>query len=171
MEQAIEEKELTPLEKKIAQLRAETEARLNKDIEDLIQSEKAVEAKLTLDKTIEDLISDYQKTYNTTYFVEIPKPAPPKPSKLTLDDKYKLVDNDMVDGKLRYKLSDDGLGIDGLNGEKVTSILKFNDANGNKQTLGASNYYMHLKPETTKEELKELFPNTARKKASTTPKE
>jgi hypothetical protein len=164
MEQVIEEKELTPLEKKIAQLKAETEERLNKDIEELILSEKAIEAKLTLDKTIEDLISDYQKKYNTTYIVEIPKPAPPKPTKLTLADKYKLVDNDMVDGKLRYKLSADGLGIDGVNGEKVTSIIKFNDADGKKQTLGVANYYMHLKPETTKEELKALFPNTVRKK-------
>jgi hypothetical protein len=68
MEQVIEEKELTPLEKKIAQLRAETEEKLNKDIEQLIQSEKAVEAKLTLDKTIKDLISDYEKKIQYNIF-------------------------------------------------------------------------------------------------------
>jgi hypothetical protein len=164
MEQVIEEKELTPLEKKIAQLRAETEERLNKDIEELILSEKVIEARETLDKTIKDLISDYEKKYNTTYFVEIPKPAPTKPSKLTVLEKCKLVDNDKVDGKLRYKLSNDGLGIDGLNGDKVTSILKFNDANGKKQTLGVANYYKHLKPKTTKEELRVLFPSSNRKK-------
>jgi hypothetical protein len=161
MEQVTVEKELTPLEKKIAQLRAETEEKLNKDIEELILSEKVIEARETLDKTIKDLISDYEKKYNTTYLVEIPKP---EPSKLTVLEKCKLVDNDKVDGKLRYKLSNDGLGIDGVNGEKVTSILKFNDAEGRKQTLGVANYYMHLKPETTKEELKKLFPNTVRKK-------
>jgi hypothetical protein len=61
MEQVTVEKELTPLEKKIAQLRAETEEKLNKDIEELILSEKVIEARETLDKTIKDLIADYEQ--------------------------------------------------------------------------------------------------------------
>jgi hypothetical protein len=158
MEQVIEEKELTPLEKKIAKLRAETEERLNKDIEELILSEKAIEAKLTLDKTIKDLISDYEKTYKTTYFVEIPKTTQPKQSKLSLEEKYKLVDAEMIDGNPKYKLSEDGKGIIGANGDKITSIIKFNDGEGNKQTLGVTTYYKYLKPNTTKEEMEMLFP-------------
>lgn len=164
MEQVIEEKELTPLQKKIAQLRAETEARLNKDIEELIISEKAIEARKTLDKTIKDLISDYEKTYKTIYFVEIPKSIQPKQNKLKLEDKYKLVDAEMIDGNPKYKLSEDGKGIAGVNGEKITSIIKFNDAEGKKQTLGVANYFKHLKPDTTKEELRILFPSSNRKK-------
>jgi hypothetical protein len=70
----------------------------------------------------------------------------------------------MENDKPKYTLSEDGKGIIGVNKEKITSIIKFDDAEGKKQTLGVHNYFMYLKPETTKQQLNQLFPNTVRKK-------
>jgi hypothetical protein len=167
-------KPLTQKEIRVAKLIADTEAKLKQDIADIENEEDANEERRLLENKINGLIKDFEVKYKVKYKIDTTTSVDKPTTKLSIEDKYKLLDNDvvgaklvdneLVGGTLRYKLSDDGLGIVGLNGEKVTSILKFNDVNGKKQTLGASNYYKYLKPETTTEELKKLFPNIVRKK-------
>ncbi len=166
----MEAKELTPLEKRIERLKAESKAKLDQDIEKVTKEENAKEARKTLEKKIKDekaslevqhnkYIKDFEKEYGVTYQLGGTITENSGQKKLELLEKCKLVDKEM-----KYKLSEDGTGIIGVNGEKITSIIKFNDAEGKKQTLGVHNYYKHLKPETSKEDLNRLFPNTSRKK-------
>jgi len=157
-------KPLTQAEKRIAKAIADSKAKLKRDIAMIENEEEANEARKELEKKIKGQIRDFEFKYNVKYKIDETKPESTEQKKLSLDEKYELVDKEMIDGKPKYKLSEDGKGIIGANGEKITSIIKFDDAEGKKQTLGVANYFMYLKPETTKEQLKQFFPNLDRKK-------
>jgi hypothetical protein len=169
METTETQNQLTPLQKKIAKLEAEAKANLEKEIERVTKEEESKEARKVLSKKIydekvnlenrhNDYIKEFEKKYLVKYNLDETYKMGKDPKKLSVLEKCELVDKEIIDGKPKYKLSEDGKGIIGANGEKITSIIKFNDAENKKQTLGVTSYYKYLKPDTTKEEMEKLFP-------------
>ncbi|SHL07126.1 hypothetical protein [Flavobacterium chilense] len=161
-------KALTPKEKRIAKLIADTEAKLKQDIADIENEEEAKEARKELEKKIKDekanleathkeYIKDFEKEYGVKYKQDAIQTDSTDLKRLTVQEKCEIVEKEMIDGKPKYKLSDDGKSIIGAKGEPIRSIIKFDDEFKNKQTLGVTTYYKYLKPNVTKDELDKLF--------------
>lgn len=149
---------LTPLEKRIAKLRADAEAKLNREIAEIENEEKANEARKDLERKIKALIREFEFTFNVKYKLDDTPPESNEQKKLTVQEKCEIVEKELIDGKPKYKLSDDGKAIIGAKGEPIRTVIKFDDASNNPQTLGVTSYYKYLKPDTTKEEIEKLFP-------------
>lgn len=165
-------KALTPKEKRIAKLIADTEAKLKKDIADIENEEKVKEARKELEKKIKDekvnlefthkeYIKDFEKEYGVKYFLvsnSVDANTPEKLEKLKLEEKCKIAEVEYnSDNQLKYRMNDTKDAIIGAKGEPITSIIKIN-VNGKKETLGVRSFFQHLKPEATKEELDKLYP-------------
>lgn len=150
-------KVLTPLQKKIEKLKAETQAKLDKEIAILTREDEAKEARKELQNDIKRQIKEFEMFYGVNYIETNDQVDEGTPTKLTVLEKCKIVEKETIDGKPKYKLSDDGKSIIGAKGEPIRSIIKFDDDSNNKQTLGVTTYYKYLKPDVTKEELDKLF--------------
>lgn len=159
---------LTPLEIEIERLKAESKAKLDEAINKATKEANSKEARKTLEKKIKDekaslevthkgYIKAFEQEYGVKYKQDAIQTDSTDPKRLTVQEKCEIVEKEMIDGKPKYKLSDDGNSIIGAKGEPIRSIIKFNDSSNNPQTLGVTTYYKYLNPNVTKEELDRLF--------------
>lgn len=162
-------KKLTPLEKEIERLKAEAQANLEQAINKATREANSKEARKTLEKRIKEekanlenthngYIKTFEQEYGVKYFLGTDNLDIDTPAKLSVVEKCQIIEKEMIDGKPKYKLSEDGKSIIGAKGEPIKSIIKFNDSSNNPQTLGVTTYYKYLNPNVTKDELEKLFP-------------
>lgn len=163
---------LTPLEKRIAKLKADAKVNLEKEIEKVTKEENSKEARKTLENTIKNekanlenqhngYIKDFELEYGVKYILDSTKDETPKPDeskKPTLQQKCEIASKELNEQKeLKFKLNDTKDAIIGAKGEPITSIIKI-PVDGKKETLSVKNLFKYLKPEATKDELDKLFP-------------
>lgn len=172
METTETKKPLTPLEKKIAKLKEEAQANLEKEIEKVTKEENSKEARKNLEKKIKDekasleiqhngYIKDFELEYGVKYILNSENDEKTKldeTKKITLKKKCEIASKELNElDELKFKLNDTKDGIIGAKGEKITSVMKIT-VNGKKETLSVRSFFAYLKPEATKEELDKLFP-------------
>ncbi|REH00906.1 hypothetical protein [Flavobacterium aquicola] len=152
-------KVLTPKEKRIAKVIAESEAKLKLDIAEIENEEEAKEARKELEKKIKELIREFEFTYNVKYKIDDTPSESKEQKKLTIEEKYELAKAELnKENQLKYRMNDTKDAIIGAKGEPITSVIKMR-VDGKIETLSVRNFFEHLKPEATKEELDKLYPN------------
>lgn len=158
METTESTKALTPKEKRIAKLIAESEAKLKQDIAEIESEEEAKEARKELEKKIKEQIREFEFTYNVKYKLDDTQTESKEQKKLTIEEKCELAKVELNDkNQLKYRMNDAKNAIIGAKGEVITSVIKIN-VNGKKETLSVRNFFEHLKPDATKDELDKLYP-------------